>query len=57
MALLIRPPMVVKENGQIKNFNSKEKFIQWMRENYPDKIRWEKDITVQDIVRQLNGFY
>src|SRR5690348_8236244 len=31
---LIRPPMVVKENGQIKNFNSKEKFIQWMRENY-----------------------
>lgn len=49
--------MVVKENGQIKNFNSKEKFIQWMRENYPDKIRWEKDITVQDIVRQLNGFY
>lgn len=52
---LIRSPLVVKANNKLYKLNSKSKFIKWMKTNYPDKVKWHENITVQEIIRQLNG--
>lgn len=52
---LIKPLFFVEANNQYYELNSKDKFIKWLRTNYPHKIKWHKDITVQEIIRQLNG--
>lgn len=51
---LIKPLLFVKVNNQYHELDSKNKFIKWMQTNYPDKIKWRKDITLEEIVRQLN---
>lgn len=52
---LIKPLLFVRFNNQLHEFNSSEKFIKWMKANYPNKIEWDKNITLEGIVRQLNG--
>lgn len=52
---LIRSPILIKTNNQLIEFNSEEKFIKWMQTNNGGKIKWHKDITAADIVKQLNG--
>jgi hypothetical protein len=45
----------VKTKKGFIQFNKPEKLKKWLKENYPDKIKWNDNITVQDIIRQLNG--
>ena len=52
---LIKPLLFVRFNNQLHEFNSSEKFIKWMKANYPNKIERAKNITLEQIVRQLNG--
>ncbi|MGI8951977.1 MAG: hypothetical protein ACR2FN_10380 [Chitinophagaceae bacterium] len=52
---LIYNALLVKRKDQLLDFKSQEDFIQWMRKNAADKIKWHKGITVQEIIRQLNG--
>lgn len=53
---LIYSLILVKVDNQLYTFKSYNKFISWIHANYKDKIKWKKDITVKDIIRQLNGF-
>ena len=52
---LIKPLFFVKVNNQYYELNSKDKFIKWLKTNYPKRIKWNEDITLQQIIRQLNG--
>lgn len=52
---LIKPPILVKKDGQLIEFYSEEKFIKWLQTNNSDKIKWHVNITAIDIIRQLNG--
>ena len=52
---LISPYLLIKRNNQLIKFNSKEHFINWFHKNAANKIKWHKDITVEQIIRQLNG--
>jgi len=54
---LIYPELFValKTKDQIIKFNSDEKFINYMKKNSDGDIKWYKNMTVKQIVRQLNG--
>ena len=52
---LVYPTLLIKKNNQLTKFNSKENFINWFHKNAANKIKWHKDITVEQIIRQLNG--
>ena len=54
---LIYTLLIVKANDQLHTFKSESKFIKWLKANYPDKIRWNDNITSQEIVKQLNGIH
>ena len=47
--------LVKTKDGRFIEFNSAKKLIPWLKENSGSKIQWHKDITVQQIIRQLNG--
>ena len=47
--------LLIKRHDQLIKFNSSNDFTNWMKENAPDKINWHEDITVEQIIRQLNG--
>ncbi len=46
---------LVKKAGSFIKLNSAEKLIKWLKENEARKIKWHYGITVQQIIRQLNG--
>lgn len=52
---LVYPNLLIKKDDQLTKFNSKESFINWVHKNAADKIKWHKDISVAQIIRQLNG--
>jgi len=52
---LVTDYFLVKAKGKFIKLNSAKKLIKWLQENEGDKIKWKKDITVQQIIRQLNG--
>lgn len=52
---LVYPTLLIKKNNQLTKFNSKESFINWFHKNAADKIKWQKGLTVEQIIRQLNG--
>lgn len=52
---LVTSYFLIKTKKGFIEFNNPEKLKNWLKENYPDKIKWNGDITVQDIIRQLNG--
>lgn len=52
---LVYPYLLIKRNNQLIKFNSKEHFINWIQRNAADKIKWHEGITVEQIIRQLNG--
>jgi len=54
---LVNSLIIVRANNKLYKLNSKGKFIKWMKTNYPDKVKWQENITVQEIIRQLNGMH
>ena len=52
---MVTPWFLIKtKEGYIELDHVKE-LIKWLKENAGNKIKWHKDITVQQIIRQLNG--
>ena len=52
---LVSPTLLIRRNGHLIKFNSTKSFINWIKENASDKIKWHDGITVLQIIRQLNG--
>ncbi len=52
---LIYRYIVVRKDDKFYDCLTPKDFIDWMRKNAPGKIKWSDKITVQDIIRQLNG--
>ena len=52
---LVTSYFLVKTKKEFIEFNKPEKLKKWLKENYSDKIKWNDKITIQDIIRQLNG--
>lgn len=46
--------LYVKHKNKLIELDS-ENFIKWLKGNYPNKIKWNENITIQDIIRQLNN--
>ncbi len=52
---MVTPYFLIKTKEGFLELNHVKDLIKWMKENAGDKIKWHQDITVQQIVRQLNG--
>ena len=52
---LVTDYFLIQTKEGFKEFPNGEKLKKWLRENFPNKIKWSEAITVQEIIRQLNG--
>ena len=52
---LVTNYFLVKTKKGFIEFNNSDKLKKWLKEKYPNEIKWNEDITIQDIIRQLNN--
>jgi len=52
---LVTNYFLVKTKKGFIEFNNSDKLTKWLKEKFPNKIKWNEGITIQDIIRQLNG--
>lgn len=52
---LLYRALLIKKDNEFFTCRSNEDFIKWMQKNAADKINWHKNITAQEVIRQLNG--
>jgi hypothetical protein len=52
---LVHSPFRVRIKSQVYQFDSSERLIEWLKDNYTNEIRWHEGLTLQQIIRQLNG--
>ena len=52
---MVTPYFLIKTKGKFVELKHVKDLINWLRENEETKIKWNSEITVQQIIRQLNG--
>ncbi|MEO6838334.1 MAG: hypothetical protein ABI185_08085 [Ginsengibacter sp.] len=52
---LVTNYFLAKTKKRFIEFKNSDRLKKWLKENYPDEIKWNDNITIQDIIRQLNG--